>query len=126
MENKRFFTATDVQEMLGVSLSYAYKLIRKLNAEQEAKGLVTIKGRISSKYLMKRIYGLMPEYSKKKIAKACEILKMICENPNISIDELRVALDVTDRTIARYISELKDKGIIERKGPDNGGEWRIK
>ena len=33
MENKRFFAATDVQEMLGVSLSYAYKLIRKLNAE---------------------------------------------------------------------------------------------
>lgn len=37
-----------------------------------------------------------------------------------------VALDVTDRTIARYISELKDKGIIERKGPDNGGKWKIK
>ena len=69
---------------------------------------------------------LMPEYSKKKLTKACEILKMISENPNISIDELRIALDVTDRTIARYISELKDKGIIERKGPDNGGEWKIK
>ena len=68
---------------------------------------------------------LMPEYSKKKLTKACEILKMISENPNISIDELRIALDVTDRTIARYISELKDKGIIERKGPDNGGEWKI-
>lgn len=37
----------------------------------------------------------------------------------------RLALDVTDRTIARYISELKNKGIIERKGPDNGGEWKI-
>ena len=37
-----------------------------------------------------------------------------------------IALDVTDRTIARYISELKDKDIIERKGPDNGGEWKIK
>ena len=69
---------------------------------------------------------LMPEYSKKKLTKACEILKMISENPNISIDELRIALDVTDRTIARYISELKNKGIIERKDPDNGGEWRIK
>ena len=69
---------------------------------------------------------LMPEYSKKKLTKACEILKMISENPNISIDELRIALDVTDRTIARYISELKDKDIIERKGPDNGGEWKIK
>ena len=73
-----------------------------------------------------KIKKLMPEYSKKKLAKACEILKMISENPNISIDELRIALDVTDRTIARYISELKDKGIIERKGPDNGGEWKIR
>lgn len=55
---------------------------------------------------------------------------MISENQNISIDELRIALDVTDRTtdriIARYITELKDKGIIERKGPDNGGEWKFK
>ena len=73
-----------------------------------------------------KIKKLMPEYSKKKLAKACEILKMISENPNISIDELRIALDVTDRTIARYISELKDKGIIERKGPDNGGKWIIR
>lgn len=72
-----------------------------------------------------KIKKLMPEYSKKKLAKACEILKMISENPNISIDELRIALDVTDRTIARYISELKDKGVIERKGPDNGGKWKI-
>ena len=28
--------------------------------------------------------------------------------------------------VARYISELKDKGIIERKGPDNGGKWVIR
>ena len=34
--------------------------------------------------------------------------------------------NVTDRTIARYISELKENGIIERKGPDNGGKWKIR
>lgn len=45
-------------EMLGVSLSYAYKLIRWLNAELEAEGFVTIKGRVSTKYFMERIYGL--------------------------------------------------------------------
>ena len=39
MENKRFLTAQDVMEMLDVSLSYAYKLIRRLNAELEAKDL---------------------------------------------------------------------------------------
>ena len=54
MENKCFLTAQDVMEMLGVSLSYAYKLKRRLNAE----GFVTIKGRVSTKYFMERIYGL--------------------------------------------------------------------
>lgn len=76
--------------------------------------------------VIENVIEISEEKIKKKLAKACEILKMISENPNISIDELRIALDVTDRTIARYISELKDKGIIERKGPDNGGEWKIK
>lgn len=42
MESKRFLTAQDVMEMLGVSLSYSYKLIRRLNAELEADGFVTI------------------------------------------------------------------------------------
>ena len=50
MENKRFLTAQDVMEMLGVSLSYSYKLIRRLNAELEADGFVTIKGRVSTQY----------------------------------------------------------------------------
>ncbi len=54
MENKRFLTAQDVMEMLGVSLSYSYKLIRRLNAELEADGFVTV----STQYFMKRIYGL--------------------------------------------------------------------
>ena len=45
-------------EMLDVSLSYAYKLIRRLNAELDADGFVTIKGRVSTQYFMKRIYGL--------------------------------------------------------------------
>ena len=58
MENKRFLTAQDVMEMLGVSLSYSYKLIRRLNAELEADGFVTIKGRVSTQYFLKRIYGL--------------------------------------------------------------------
>lgn len=72
-----------------------------------------------------KIKELLPRYSKKKIEKACVILKMIAENPNVSIEELRIALNVTDRTVARYLAELKNKDIIERKGPDNGGEWKI-
>ena len=57
MTNKRFITAKDVVEELDVSTSYAYKLIRKLNAEREADGFVTIKGRVSSQFFDERIYG---------------------------------------------------------------------
>lgn len=57
MANKRFITAKDVVEELGVSTSYAYKLIRKLNTEREADGFVTIKGRVSRQYFDERIYG---------------------------------------------------------------------
>ncbi|WP_308794742.1 hypothetical protein [Agathobacter sp.] len=41
MTNKRFITAKDVVEELGVSTSYAYKLIRELNTERAADGFVT-------------------------------------------------------------------------------------
>ena len=74
----------------------------------------------------KRIKEFMPKASKKKIEKAVEIIKMISENPQISIDEMRVSLNVTDRTVARYISELKENKVIERIGPDNGGVWKIR
>lgn len=58
MARTRFVTAQDVEEELGVSLSYAYKLIRRLNAEREEQGFVTIKGRVSRRYFEERIYGI--------------------------------------------------------------------
>ena len=53
MENKRFINVQDVVEELGVSTSYAYKLIRELNAERAADGFVTV----SRQYFDERIYG---------------------------------------------------------------------
>jgi predicted HTH transcriptional regulator len=72
-----------------------------------------------------KIQELMTGYSKKKIARAYKIVKIMIDNPQISIDDMRKALDVTDRTIARYISDLKKFKIIDRVGPDNGGSWKV-
>lgn len=64
---KLYYTAKEVAEMLDVSVSHAYKVIREANrelsskgfyAELEADGFVTIKGCVSTQYFMKRIYGL--------------------------------------------------------------------
>lgn len=73
----------------------------------------------------KRIRECIPSYSKKKAARAFEIVKMISDNPKVSIGEMTIELDVTDRTIARYISELKEHKVIDRIGPYNGGLWKI-
>ena len=48
MASNNFMRVDDVAEELGVSTSYAYKLIRKLNAELGEKGIITIAGRVNN------------------------------------------------------------------------------
>ena len=55
MEN-RFIRADDVAQELNVSKPYAYKLIRKLNEELNAKGFITIAGRVNRQYFYERLY----------------------------------------------------------------------
>ena len=51
-----FLRVADVEEILGVSESYAYKLIRKLNKEIKAMGFETIQGRIDTKFFYEHFY----------------------------------------------------------------------
>ena len=58
-EKKRMFiTAEDVQEILGVSKGYAYKVIRGLNDELKAKGFRVISGKVPTKYFEEKFYGM--------------------------------------------------------------------
>lgn len=41
----------EVAQELGVSKSYAYKIVQRLNAELKEKGILTISGRVNRKYL---------------------------------------------------------------------------
>ena len=49
---------SEVQELLSISRSSAYRLIKTLNEELNEKGYITISGKVSTRYLMERIYGL--------------------------------------------------------------------
>jgi hypothetical protein len=60
MKNK-FMRVEEVAAELGVSASYASKVIRRLNDELKAKGFVTIAGRINRQYFNERVYGLRKE-----------------------------------------------------------------
>lgn len=57
VKDERNYYVDDVRALLGISEAYAYKLIRDLNAELEAAGYLTIKGRIPKEYFHKRWYG---------------------------------------------------------------------
>ena len=53
-----FMRVDDVANELGVSKSYAYKVIKKLNATLKDKGYMTVAGRVSKKYFMEKVcYG---------------------------------------------------------------------
>ena len=53
-----FMKVDEVAEELGVSKSYAYKIVQKLNAELKEQGFLTISGRVNKQYFMERTcYG---------------------------------------------------------------------
>ena len=52
----QFMRADEVAKELGISRSFAYKLIRQLNQELKERGFLTIAGRINRDYLKERLY----------------------------------------------------------------------
>ena len=53
------------------------------------------------------------------------ILDIIKESPTISGRQMSETLAVSQRTIERDISALKNKGVLMRKGKDNDGVWLV-
>lgn len=54
LTDNTFMRVEEVAQVLGVSVSYAYKIIQKLNAEMKEMDYLTISGRINRNYFMER------------------------------------------------------------------------
>jgi Fic family protein len=64
--------------------------------------------------------------SEKKPEKTSEkILRLIAENPELTIAELARLIKLTARTIERNLQGLQAQGRLRRIGPDKGGHWEI-
>jgi ribosomal protein S25 len=55
MENKNFMTVDEVAQELNVSKSYAYKVVRELNAEMQKLGYLTVTGRVNTSFFRKKL-----------------------------------------------------------------------
>ncbi|MCI9025849.1 MAG: DNA-binding protein [Dorea sp.] len=55
---RQFIGAKEVAEILGVSESKAYSVIRDLNKELKEKNFITVQGRVSRVFFQERVYGI--------------------------------------------------------------------
>ena len=55
---RQFIGAKEVADILGVSESKAYSVIRGLNKELKEKGYITVQGRVSRVFFQERCYGI--------------------------------------------------------------------
>lgn len=53
-----YYTADDIIQMLGVSRSQAYKVIRSLNEELKEKNVIVQAGRVPKPFFHEKYYGL--------------------------------------------------------------------
>lgn len=53
------------------------------------------------------------------------ILNAIKANPGASAKDLSISLHIPFRSVQRYFSNLKEKGVIERVGSNKSGYWRL-
>ena len=54
-----------------------------------------------------------------------QIVELINSNPLISIPEIAKSINRTMTPTKNRIIKLKEKGLIQREGPDKGGYWKI-
>ena len=59
MQDKNFLTADDVAQYMGISVSMAYKVIRKLNDEMKNQGYITISGKVNRRFFEMKINGFL-------------------------------------------------------------------
>ena len=50
---------------------------------------------------------------------------LIYKKPNITAKEIAEKLSITERSARNYLSQLKQKRIIERVGSDKTGYWKV-
>ncbi len=57
----QFITASEVAEIMGISRSKAYQIVRDLNKELKAMGYITIAGKCPTEYFKQKFFGIKIE-----------------------------------------------------------------
>ena len=87
--------ANDVSELVGCAKSMAYQIMKQLNEEQQKKGNLVVRGRISIKYFAKRYY------------KGTEVMDM--QKLYYTADDVKEMLKISKSQAYKHIKDLNDE-----------------
>ena len=68
-----------------------------------------------------KLRGAFPDITEN----AWEVYALIKQNPRLTIAQMAEALSVSDRTVKKHLSALKEGGLIARTGSNKTGYWEI-
>jgi predicted HTH transcriptional regulator len=54
-----------------------------------------------------------------------KIIKFISENKKITAKEIALKLELTQRTVQRYLKSMQEKELIKHTGAANSGCWEL-
>ncbi|WP_052300879.1 ATP-binding protein [Methanoplanus limicola] len=104
------------QNFLRITFPMSPDAIKLLNAEDEAATKAVITDDAS---------GSEKSSEKSSEYKIDHLIGLMSENPNITTYEIADELNISTRMVEKYLSQLKEKGIIVRIGGRKTGHWEV-
>ena len=66
---------------------------------------------------------LIKAYSRSKQKTACKIVVELLKNDGLTLEQIVDVSGVSRRTVARYMKEFQEAGVLRREGSDKNGKW---
>lgn len=54
-----------------------------------------------------------------------DILKLVIENPTMTMQQIADAMGIHRKTVSRHVQEMEEQKLIERVGSRKKGTWRV-
>ncbi len=125
----RMFTRMHLVESVGTGIPRIEKILSQQGfppAEYKTEGFFTIVLRKKANASVHQSVHSGQKGGQKSGQKNKErIVELMREKPSITTGEIAGALEINRSAVMRHIDTLKNEGIIQRKGPDRGGEWVV-
>ena len=80
-KRKMYLSVEDVAEVFDISVSFAYRVVERMNADLASKNYYVILGRVPTRYVEEKIYGLehVEQYlSEEKSCQKRMLIILIC------------------------------------------------